>query len=84
MVRRVVVSDPGGKTPGVPLPFDAHPGDRDPVHGVERVTFQRRRAPTQRQNDDHRFALHAPTLAPVGVTGVTISSRVASNSGEAQ
>jgi hypothetical protein len=75
LVGRVGMSDPGGETPGLALPFDADPCDDDTVEGVEGVTFERDRAPACRQNDDHRFALHGPTVAPRGVTSVTISSQ---------
>jgi len=84
LVRGVGVSDSGRETPGTALPFDAHPGDDDPVDRVEGVTLEREAAPTCRQNDYDRFALHAPTLVPRGVTTVTISSQQGSNSSAAQ
>jgi len=46
LVRRVRVSDPGGETAGVALPFETRPCDRRPVNGVERVTLEGHGAPT--------------------------------------
>ncbi len=77
------MSHSGGETPGIALPFDADPGDRRPLERVERVTLERHSASTRGQNDDHRFALHAPTVTPSDVTRVTISSHGPSNFGTA-
>ena len=79
LVRRVRVSDPGGETTGLPLPLDSHPYDRRPLECVERITLEGHYAPARRQNDDHRLALHTPTVAARGVTSVTILLRAGVN-----
>lgn len=69
------MSDPGGETAGVPLLFEARPCDRRPLESVERVTSERHGTHVRCQDDDDRFAIHPSTVAPQGVTSVTISLR---------
>jgi hypothetical protein len=58
------VTDPGGKTGDLSLPFDARPGDRDPLERVQRVTLERDLPRTGGEDDDDRLVFHASTLAP--------------------
>jgi len=56
----VLVTDPGGQTCHMTLPFDATPGDDRLRQGVERVTGEWRS--TGREHDDHRLVRHTLTL----------------------
>jgi hypothetical protein len=58
------VSDPGGQTGDLSFPFDAHPGDRDPLECVQRVTLEWDRPGIGSEDDDDRLVLHPSTLAP--------------------
>jgi hypothetical protein len=61
LVRRVIVSHPGGETAGLALPFETHPRDHRPLEGVERLTLED--YASSGQHHHNRFVVHRSTLA---------------------